>query len=38
MEKIKEIPAEGAKGNMLRILKGTGFAVGMTLILLLIYF
>ncbi len=37
MEKIKEIPQDGAKGNLIRILKGTGFAVVMTLVLLLIY-
>ena len=37
MEKIKEIPVEGAKGNLIRILKGTGLAVAITLVLLLIY-
>lgn len=37
MEKIKEIPSEGARGNLIRIIKGTGFAVVITLVLLLIY-
>lgn len=37
MERIKEIPAEGTRSNLIRILKGTGFAVVITLILLLIY-
>ena len=37
MERIKEIPQEGAKGNFVRIIKGTGFAVFVTIVLLLIY-
>lgn len=37
MDRIKEIPAEGTRSNLIRILKGTGFAVVITLILLLIY-
>ena len=37
MVKMKEIPTDGAKGNIIRILKGTGFAIGVTLVLLLVY-
>lgn len=37
MVKMKEMPQEGAKGNLIRILKGTGIAVAVTLVILLIY-
>lgn len=37
MEKIKEISREGAKRNLIRIIKGTGFSVMVTIIILLIY-
>lgn len=37
MEKIKEISSEGAKRNLIRIIKGTGFSVMVTIIILLIY-
>ena len=37
MERIKEIPAQGVTGNLIRILKGTAFAIMVTLVLLLIY-
>lgn len=37
MERIKEIPVESAKGNLIRVLKGTGLAVIITLVMLLIY-
>ena len=37
MVKMKEIPQDGARGNIVRILKGSGFAIALTLVLLLIY-
>lgn len=37
MIRMKEIPQEGTKGNLIRIIKGSGIAIAITLILLLIY-
>ena len=37
MIRMKEIPNEGTKGNLIRILKGSGISVVITLVLLLIY-
>ena len=37
MVKMKEIPQDGARGNIVRILKGSGFAIALTLVLLLVY-
>ena len=37
MDKIKEISGENTKGNIVRILKGSGFAIVITIILLIVY-
>ena len=37
MERVKEIPVEGTKNNLIKVAKGTGVAILITLILLLIY-
>ena len=37
MERIKELPPEGAKFNLIKIIKGSGFSILITIILLLIY-
>ena len=36
MERVKEIPSEGARGNLIRVLKGTGLAIAVTLVLIFI--
>ena len=37
MVKVKEVAPEGTKSNIIRILKGTGLAIIITLVLLMIY-
>lgn len=37
MIKLKEMPQEGTKGNLIRVIKGSGIAIIITLVLLLIY-